>query len=106
MTYREMMTENNENLSWCAPYSLLGGRIVIAATDGKISSMQIDGTDVPVSGETIRRAAEMANECYESYQGWSDTHILLDANKEELPCRMCPWFGVCDAMDEEAYDDQ
>lgn len=101
MTYREMMTENSENLSWCAPYSLLGGRIVVAVAESKIVGMQIDGSDIPVSDASIRRAAEMANECFSSYDGWSDTHILLDSEKEELPCRMCPWFGVCDAMDDE-----
>lgn len=101
MNYREIMAENNENLSWCAPYALLDGRIVIAVTEGKISGMQIDGEDVPVSDDAIHVAAEMANDCYINYHGWSDTNILLDAEKEELPCRMCPWFGVCDAMDEE-----
>lgn len=101
MTYREIMAESNENLSWCTPYAFLDGRIVVSLTDGRISSMQIDGEYVQVSDNAIRRAAEMSNECYGSYQGWSDTRILLDAEKEELPCRMCPWFDVCDAMDEE-----
>lgn len=101
MTYRELMEQNDENLSWCAPRSFMGGRIVAAVNDGKIVGLQIDRAEVPCNEESIRVAAKMANVDYDSYSGWSDAHILLDADNCEMPCRLCPWFGVCDAMDEE-----
>lgn len=102
MTYREMMQQNNENLGWCAAHRFLGGKIYAAVNEGNICGLRIDGVDVACTEENINRAAMMANDCFADYKGWDDTHILMDAAEEELPCRMCPWFGVCDAMDEEA----
>lgn len=29
---------------------------------------------------------------------------IVEAADVELPCRMCPWFDVCDAMDEYVDD--
>lgn len=101
MTYREMMNENTENLSWCKPLSYLGGRVIIAVANGEIAGIRIDGEDKPVTAANIKAVSEMVAEGYADYQGWDDTHIILDSDSRELPCRECPWFGVCDAMDEE-----
>ena len=100
MTYRNMMIDNEENLSWCKPLSFMDGKIVIALHEGTIDSMIIDGTEVDANDENIQNAARLANSSYDCYKGWDDTHILIDAESEELPCRRCPWFDVCAAMDE------
>lgn len=101
MTYRELMKQNNENMDRCVPRSFVGGRIVAVEMNGDIDGLMIDGAEVPCSEEYIRIAAKMANEYYDCYSGWDDTHILLDADSCEMPCRLCPWFDVCAAMDEE-----
>lgn len=102
MKFREMMVGNDENLGWCKPVSFLGGKVIAAVNGGNVCSLRNNGLDVDVTPDSIRRAAEMVNGDYSMYQGWDDTHIMLDADCEELPCRCCPWFGICDAMDEEA----
>lgn len=104
MTVRDFMRENDENLGWCAAYRLLDGRIYAAVNGGNICGLIIDGVDVVCTEENIRRAAMMVNDCYADYKGWDKTHFLLEAVEKELPCRMCPWFGVCDAMDEYIDD--
>ena len=43
----------------------------------------------------------MVNDEYDLYEGQTDTQIIRDAEHKELPCRLCPWFEVCQAMDEE-----
>lgn len=105
MSYRDMMIENQENLGWCKPLSFLEGRVVVALNEGKIDCISVDGKTLPsypkdALANSIRAAAKLANPEYDEYSGWSDTHILIDADHEELPCCKCPWFDVCDAMDD------
>lgn len=106
MTYRDMMQEGDENLGWCNPLSWEDGKVVLAVNEGTIASIQIDGEDVPTTPENIKAVAQRINDMYDAYSGWDDTHIILDceAEAEELPCRLCPWFDVCDAMDEEVEE--
>lgn len=104
MKYRDMMKRNNENFGWCKPLSWEGGKVIIAINEGTVSGIRVDGADVPTTPENIKSVAQRLNDCYGDYAGWSDAHIILDCadDAEELPCRCCPWFRVCDAMDELA----
>ena len=101
MSYRDMMRESNENLGWCRPESYLDGRVILAINEGTVAGISIDGQDLSTTPENIRRVAKMVNADYDDYKGWNDVHIIQDVDHEELPCRRCPWFGDCDAMDEE-----
>lgn len=100
-TVRDMMRENNDNLDWCRPESYLDGRVILAINEGTVVGINIDGTKQATTPENIRRVAKMVNADYDDYEGWDDAHIIQDADHEELPCRLCPWFDDCDAMDEE-----
>lgn len=101
MSYRDMMRESNENLGWCRPESYLDGRVILAINEGTVAGIVIDGAEQTTTPENIRRVAKMVNDNYDLYEGWDDVHIIQDVDHEELPCRLCPWFDDCDAMDEE-----
>lgn len=100
MSYRDMMIENQENLGWCKPLSFLGGRVVIALNESQVVCASVDGKTLPECPETTRTVAKLVNPEYSDYINCSDTDIILDAAHKELPCCKCPWFNVCDAMDD------
>lgn len=95
------MRENNDNLSWCRPESYLNGRVVLVINEGRVDGISVDGKKLGTTPDNIRKVAKMVNDDYSLYEGWTDTEIIQDADHEELPCRLCPWFDVCQAMDEE-----
>lgn len=95
------MRNNDENLSWCRPISLNNGKVVIASNEQEIVGIEIDGVDTDVTPEAIKHVAKLVNDEYHMYVGWDDKHIIFDAEHRELPCRLCPWFEVCQALDEE-----
>ena len=101
MTFRDHMIECRDNLSWCKPISFLDGKVIAAVNEGDICGLRIDGKDVDATPETIKMVAKLVNEDYDLYSGRSDAFIMLDADHEHLPCCDCPWFDVCDAMDNE-----
>lgn len=98
-----MMQESNENLGWCKPLTWEDGKVVLAINEGTVVGIQIEGADISVNPANIKAVARRINDMYSNYSGWDDTHIILDCadEAEELPCRLCPWFGDCNAMDEE-----
>ena len=95
------MRDSNENLSWCRPESYLNGRVILAINEGRVDGISIDGQDLSATPDNIRNVAQMVNDEYDLYEGQTDTQIIRDAEHKELPCRLCPWFEVCQAMDEE-----
>ena len=101
MNYREIMMQNDENLSWCKPLFFDSDKVIIAVNETGIVGIQIDGVDTDITPAEINAVARRVNEEYDEYKGWDDKHIILDADYRELPCRLCPWFGICDAMDAE-----
>lgn len=109
--YRKMMMDNGENLCWCKPLSYQDGKVILAVNEGEIVGLRIDGTDVKINADSVRRVAKMVNPDYDLYDGWDEMHIIQEAPHEELGCCNCPWFGICDAMDNpdgwenEAYPD-
>lgn len=100
-TVRDMMRDSEENLGWCRPESYLDGRVILAINEETVVGINIDGADEAITPDAIRRVAKMVNDNYDLYEGWDDVHIIQDVEHDELPCRLCPWFGDCDAMDEE-----
>ena len=86
MTMRDIMINNDENLSWCKPISYNGGETVVVVNEGKAISAQDHGKEIRVVPFEF-----------------TDEHFV---GGTELPCRRCPWFGVCAAMDEEVEDDR
>lgn len=95
--YRKMMMDNGGNLGWCKPYISEDGKNAISLTDGKITGMMIDGVDMN-SPFDLAKFARAVNPSYDDYEGWDDLHIALDGNVCEESCADCPWFGICDAM--------
>ena len=95
--FRKMMMECNDNLSWCKPLEFNHGDVVIAFDEGDIVGLQVRGETVDIPAVEV--IAKLVNEDYDLYQGYSPMEILLDSNYHELPCRMCPWFDICEAMD-------
>lgn len=100
-TCRDTMRESNENLEWCRPESYLNGRVILAINEGRVDGINIDGQDLDTTPDNIRKVAQMVNDEYDLYEGQPDTQIIQDAEHKELPCCLCPWFEVCQAMDEE-----
>lgn len=98
MTYRDYMIDSSENLGWCKPIAFDGGSIIIAQNEGEIVGIRADSEDLDATPENIRAIAlRIDPDC----DGDLD---LADAVCRELPCRSCPWFDACSAMD-ETYGD-
>lgn len=97
--YRKMMMDNGGNLSWCKPLSYRDGKVILAVIEGEVVGLRIDGTDVEINADSVCRVAKMVNADYDLYSGWDDLHIIAEAPHEELGCCNCPWFDICDAMD-------
>jgi hypothetical protein len=98
---REIMIENGQNVSWCKPLKHRTEDIFLIVNEGEISGIRINGKDENVTPEIITELAKKLNESYDEYEGWSDTHILLDADFEEMGCCDCPYFDICEAMDDD-----
>lgn len=94
------MIENGQNVSWCKPLKHRTEDILLIVNEGEISGIRINEKDENVTPEIITELAKKLNESYDEYEGWSDTHILLDADFEELGCSNCPYFDICEAMDD------
>lgn len=101
MTYREKMMENRENLGWCKPLSYLGGRVVVAINERRVVGAQLDGEDVPADSDKLREIAAMVNPDCDADALGRDFEAAVETCGRELPCCECPWFNICDAMDED-----
>lgn len=99
MTYRDYMIDSNENLSWCKPISFDGGNIIITRNGGEITGILADGEDLDTTPENIRTIAlRIDPDC------GGDIDMVNETGRE-LPCRSCPWFSTCCAMDENCEED-
>ena len=72
--------------------------------DGKSVECEFKGYGDLPKPEEITRLAKELNENYDLYQGWSDTHILLDALRE-VGCDNCPFKADCEAVNEIVEDE-
>lgn len=109
---RKKMLDSNGSLDWCQCFDIgQEKRVQIVANDeGMITSLAIDGKYVlpevfygagTYTETTLEKVAKMVNPYFEEYQGYTATEIILDAKNRERPCCNCPWFYICDAMDED-----
>lgn len=102
MTNRDYFRSTGESLDWCKCLSFADGSVHAAVLAGKIVGLNDNGVDCgdPVPADDIHRLAVRLNDCYDLCRGYSDTEQLLEVDHEELPCCECPWFDVCNYMDE------
>lgn len=100
MTYREMMVENRENLGWCKPVSYFGGRVIVAINEGCAVGIQLNGENVPVNPDQLRKIAAMIKPDCNADALSRNFETAVNTCGRELPCYMCPWFDSCDAMDD------
>lgn len=96
--YRKMMIYSQENLGWCKPYISEDGKNAITVNEGAVNGMMIDGADMDLDFD-IAKFARAVNPDYDDYDGWDDLHIALDGDVHEQSCARCPWFDICEAMD-------
>lgn len=97
-TTRDIMRDSSENMGWCKPY--ISDRVAFTVAGDKIEALRIDGEDVPATEDNLFRAAVIVNPDAGSYRGWSIAHILTDGDVTETSCASCPWFDICEAMDQ------
>lgn len=96
---RKHMLNCNDNLGWCKCLSFNDGTVFVAVNEGDICGLCICGKDLGVDKQTLAHVAKLVNADYDLYEGYTSKEILFDADYCELPCRMCPWFDICEAMD-------
>lgn len=105
--YRKYMIESDGNLGWCKALDF--GDVQISVNEGIINGIMDSGVDIDsdegilssnfYTEKTLTAIAKKVNPNYDLYDGYNATHIILDAKHDELPCKLCPWFNVCSAMD-------
>lgn len=101
---RETMLAEGGNIGLCYPVSLLNDRIIVALNQGDFASMMIDGEDVDLTSENFGRALKLLYpEFYREYEMENEERELWTAvcSGPEGECRDCPWFRLCDAMNED-----
>ena len=108
-SYRKMMSDTDGNaIADCSPY--ICKRVAFAINAGDMVVLAIDGVQVPITPENIKKAAQLAKPNYADSEG-DDLDILMDGNLRKAPCHECPYFDICDAMEnkgdirEDAYSD-
>lgn len=111
MTYREYMDNHeDENLSWCRPYTDKSGDHSMVICDGEIlcitapdyEGWRYDGT---LTDGMLERFAREVNPDYDLFgAGWTDMDKALNA-MHEVGCAHCPWRDECEAMGEEMEEE-
>lgn len=97
----------SENLGWCRPF--ISDRVKFTLAEGYISCLMIDGNTYTapyghnsVNNDILKKAAKITVEDYDLFNGWTDEDLLLtESICKECGCINCPWYDICDAMDEE-----
>jgi hypothetical protein len=82
---RKEMLENDENLEWCKPYVTADEKIHFVINEGRL-----DGILDHESNRHIWKKEELEK---------FDVEKLLE-EATELPCKECPFFYECDAMND------
>ena len=109
--YRDIM-EYGDNLDWCRPYVDESEKYYLVMTEGRVNGMYGPGIKDCADCETgeeedenLKKLAQSVNKDYDLYSGWGDAHIAMEA-MTETGCTSCPFFGICEAMDEESGVDE
>lgn len=107
--YRKYMIDNGGNIDWCAPYQSEDGSIKFSLCEGKINGLAIDGEEIEsdtgvmsddyYSETLLEKVARRMNADYDEYNGWDNTHIIMDEAEPIHDCFDCPFFSFCEAMD-------
>jgi len=109
MTYREYMeSHEDENFSWCKPFTNKDEDCFAIMYDGTIDhvitpEMEAQRYDGSLNDETLEVFARRVNPDYDLYGGWSDEHIALEV-MHEIGCTSCPFKDDCEAMGEEMQE--
>ena len=103
-TYRDYYNDHpDEGVSWCDCYVASGDHAVCVGDEAvnEINQIMINGKSIDSRDGTsaVKRLAETVNSDYLYYDGWSYTHIAIDA-MQKVGCASCPWFAECQQMDE------
>lgn len=122
-TYRDMMIENGDNLSWCVPYANQDGSIIFVQNEGEVIALMVNGHEVhPAENDRTFTAEQLqiilgeafkeeASEEYENFvqnygkSKYNKNHLpdlfhLVDTKYHQMGCAKCPWFYECDAMED------
>lgn len=59
---------------------------------------EFSGVDMDLDFD-LERLARAVNPEYDSRSGEDALSIALDGDLHEQCCARCPWFGICEAMD-------
>lgn len=112
MTYRDYMREHTtENLSWCACYKNATGDHAMVVNEGKIITIvsprgeESSSYSKEINAAALEQFVREVNPDFDLYEGWGPLHIATDAMKE-VGCAHCPWFDMCEAMDEQYGPDE
>ena len=111
---RDFMKDRDENLLWC--HAIDYGNVQLVICGGTIVDVRVNNEEVypdiiengraGYSDVLINRIARMINDDYDTYHGWTDIEVIILSDGVYLPCNKCPWFDVCEAMDDEMEEDQ
>ena len=136
MTNRDRMIEcaSENNVDWCKPIQILGGRGIIVWHDGDLEGAVLDGEIYANrikdenSKKIIDKICAMAGKSYADiaerdydetepeenghnlnvYDFFNSPEIHSQLDATDLPCLQCPFFDDCDVWDEneEMFDEE
>lgn len=100
------LMEWGDSLIWCEAYETGGEEATFCLCNGEIIAIRYnDGSESSgPSCEEIEALARKVNPDFDEYEGREAAEILAYASRSlSGGCRACPWFGVCDAMQDTRY---
>ena len=100
--YRKMMIDKRESLGWCEARADDTGRVIAIHDEGALGGLSVDGIDagyLPIAPDTLRQAAQIVAGDYYGLGDRTDTQWIMEETTHTMPCCDCPFFGVCDAME-------
>lgn len=83
MKFRTKMRNCNEDIGWCTCHRK--GQTVVVDNENEVGGIYAKGKPVDCTEENIKK--------YATDEFWETA--------KKKPCRLCPSFNCCDAMDEE-----
>ena len=112
MTYLEHFEKMPviENMEWCKPFMDMETEdYILIQHDGEIISAKTpDGIfhryNGTLTADIMENIAKTVNSNYNSYHGYTDEQIALDA-MIETGCTNCPFRHECEAVNEEMEEE-
>lgn len=109
MTYKEyMFSHQDENMHFCKPYTNDDEDRFLIMYDGEADAIVAPGIEAHRWNGLLRIymeqfTRELVGEDYDLHHGYTDEEIALHY-MHEIGCASCPFFHVCEAMNEEMED--